>query len=608
MPTRYHRIRILLVALPILMGLVALGYRLYQLQVVRHLELTQAVNRMHERRIKLPASRGAIMDRNRNILAHSVPVCTVVADPQAIQKEATRRIKAKQSPQTQELVSILSESLNLQKSEVQQKLGGSERYVILKKKVSKEVVQKVQDIFKQQRMTAALGVRFEDDQTRLYPNGSLMSHVVGYVNAEQRGVDGVEYLMQQDLQGEGGWQKTEHDNKGREIVPYRKEDFAPRNGYSVILTLDQAIQNMVEQELDRAIEKHRPDSAVVIVMRPSTGEILALASRPTFDPNAKDKKIDTLRNRAIADLNEPGSTFKIVTVATALDHRVVDLDDTIFCENGKFFYGGKYLNDHEPLGNLSVAGVLIHSSNIGVAKIALMLGNERMHQAMKNFGFGEKAFGTEDFERWPGEVSGIVHSLRKWTKVSITHVAMGHEVAVTPLQMANAMCALANGGNLMRPLVIKQVINQEGQVVREFFPQVRRRVVDQKAARLITEALKQVVSKEGTAARAAIPGFVVAGKTGTAWKVINGQYYDKEQVIASFSGYFPAENPELCIYVMLDNPKGKDTYGGAVAAPVFHDIAIRAASYINLRPSVERSSVVKTDESVVRVANREVIR
>jgi cell division protein FtsI/penicillin-binding protein 2 len=599
-PTRAHRIRMIVIASVLVVAMCALGYRIYVLQILRNAELTQAVARMHDRKIKLPARRGMILDCNQNVLANSVPVRTIVIDPQAIRDEEIRRTKLKQPILTSDLIQILSSQLLISKNEVQEKLKASGRYVVLRKKIPEDVARLIQDQISQKKIR---GVIFEDDQIRSYPNGSLMSHVVGFVNSEQLGMDGVESVMQTDLQGQEGWMKIVCDSRGRELVPFRKDEFPARDGYNVVLTLDQAVQNIVEQELDKGISQYHPDSAVVIVMRPATGEILALANRPTYDPSSSEKQISAMKNRAVADLIEPGSTFKIVTIATALDQRIISLDDSFWCENGRFLYEGRYINDHEPLGNLNVTGILVHSSNIGAAKIALMLGNEKMYNGMWNFGFGQKAFGDSPSDRWQGEVRGILRPLRSWSKVSITHVAMGYEVGVTPLQMVTAMSALANGGDLMRPQIVKSVQKQDGTIVREFFPQVRRRVVDRKAAREITTALTQVVTKEGTAAKAAIPGFVVAGKTGTAHKVVNGQYAEK-QYVSSFCGYFPAKQPELCVYVMFDNPKGKDYFGGAVAAPIFKTIGQRVASYMSIKPT--RNTTAET--SVARMAAVEVVR
>lgn len=596
----HHRIRILFIAFLLLAGMAALGYRLYTLQVVRHEELSQAVNRLHERRVRLPAIRGTILDCHGNILAHSVIVHTVIADPQTIRKADAQQDKNRSQSRHDEWVRILNEQLALPRNEVKQKLSRSGHYVILKHKVSEETTLRLQAILKQRRLR---GVIFEDDQVRVYPNGSLMSHVLGFVNSEQRGMSGVELVMQNDLQGQDGWRRIECDSRGMEIMVYRSEDFSSRQGYTVVLTLDQVIQNIVEQELDRALQKYQPDSATMIVTRPSTGEVLALVNYPTFDPNKIGEQIEALRNRAIADQYEPGSIFKIVTVATALDYRIVGLRDIIWCENGRFFYGGRYLNDSEPYGNLTVTEVLEHSSNIGAAKIALLLGNDRMYRTMRNFGFGERAFGNQRGEYWPEESRGTVHPLQNWSKVSITRVAMGHEIAATPLQIIMAMSALANGGNLMYPQIVKRVIDQNGNTIREFFPHVRCRVVDQRAAQEVTEALKQVVSKEGTAAKAAIPGFVVAGKTGTSQKLVNNQY-SHNQYIASFCGYFPADNPEVCIYAMLDNPKSQVKYGGAVAAPIFHDVAVRVASYLDLKPSFEAIASMPATSQVIPVARQ----
>jgi cell division protein FtsI/penicillin-binding protein 2 len=600
MPTRSHRIRILIVAIPLLLAMGGLGYRLYDLQVVRQKELSQIASRMQGRRVELRATRGMIMDCNENILAHSVAVRTVVVDPQSVREENERRVKAKRQIQTPELISVLSGFLAMPKLELQGKLSESGRYVVLKKKVAEEVVHQLQAVLKEKRLK---GVIFEEDQMRVYPNGPLMSHVLGYLNGEQRGMDGVEFSMQKDLQGQNGWRMITCDSRGREVVVYRDEDFPAKNGFSVVLTLDQAVQNIVEQELEKAFQQYRPESAVAMVMRPSTGEILALSNRPTYDPNSTSKQIENLKNRAISDLNEPGSTFKIVAIASALDQRLISLNDQIWCENGKFLYAGRYLNDHEPSGSLNVVEIIAKSSNIGASKIAMLLGNEKMHQAMLRFGFGERAFGGEASQQWPGEVRGIVHPLKQWSKLTITRLAMGHEVAVTPLQMMNAMSALANGGNLMRPMIVKRVVDQGGNVVREFFPQVRGRVVDSRAAREMTEALCKAVSTEGTAIKAAIPGFSVAGKTGTAQKFVNGQYSHKD-FVSSFVGYFPSEEPEVCVYVMLDNPRGKDYAGGAVAAPVFRDIAVRLASYMNLKPTFQQPAQPRQENRILKVLNR----
>lgn len=583
MPTRFHRLRALLLAAVGLGVLAALGGRLYWLQVVRHDDLKRMAVRQIGRRIALPAQRGMITDCNGNVLAHTVVRRFVAVDPKAIVEIEQARAKSKLPSSRAAMVRILADQLALPRAEVEEKIGRDSRYVVLARKVTEDTVDKLREALAPTGLLR--GLSFSDDPERLYPNGQLMCHVLGYVDTEQRGVDGVERVMQGDLRGEDGWRLGETDRSGREIVAFRGEDFAPRNGYTVALALDQTIQDICEQELDRAVATHRPDSAVVIVVRPATGEVLALVSRPGFNSNDPDKLVPNLRNRAVSDLNEPGSTFKIVTVAAALDQRLLSLGDTIFCENGRFEYAGRELSDHEAYGNLSVAEVLIHSSNIGAAKIAIKLGRERMHAAMRAFGFGERAFGDRATEAWPGEVRGIVHPPREWSQVSITRVAMGHEVGVTPIQMIGALAAVANGGNLMQPIIVRRVLDEKGVAVREFFPKVRRRVMDHKAARELTEALKRVVSQEGTAAKAAIPGFQVAGKTGTAQKLVNGQYAHDRHV-SSFAGFFPANDPEVCIYVMLDTPKGKEQYGGSVAAPVFREIGARVASYMNLRPTI----------------------
>jgi cell division protein FtsI/penicillin-binding protein 2 len=588
MPTRLHRLRALLLAAGGLLVLFGLAARLYWIQIVRHDALRRLAGRQIGCRVALPAQRGMITDCNGNVLAHTIARRLVAADPKAISQLEDARAKKKLPPFRAELARLVADQLALPRAEAAEKLARESRYVVLARRVPEELADKLRELLAPAGFQSCF--TFEEDPERLYPNGQLMCHVLGYVDAAQRGVDGVERVMQADLRGEDGWRVGETDRRGREIVAYRSEDFPPRNGYTVVLTLDQTIQDIAEQELDRAVEAHRPDSAVAIVTRPATGEVLALASRPAFNPNDPDKPVDHLRNRAVSDLNEPGSTFKVVTVAAALDQRIVALGDVFFCENGKFEYAGRELTDHQAYGNLSVAEILVHSVNIGAAKIAIKLGKERMHAAMRAFGFGERAFGDRPTEAWPGEVRGIVHPPRAWSLVSITRIAMGHEVGVTPIQMTGAIAAVANGGNLMQPIIVRRVVDEKGAAVREFFPRVRRRVMDHKSARELTEALKRVVSQEGTAAKAAIPGFQVAGKTGTAQKLVNGQYVHDRHV-SSFIGFFPASDPELCVYVMLDTPKGKEQYGGSVAAPVFREIGARVATYLNLRPSAPAPAV-----------------
>jgi cell division protein FtsI/penicillin-binding protein 2 len=316
------------------------------------------------------------------------------------------------------------------------------------------------------------------------------------------------------------------------------------------------------------------------MVRPRTGEILAMATLPNFDPNEPGHSpMDALRNRVISDTAEPGSTFKIVVVTAGLNENVVSLNNVFDCEEGHFSYAGRMLHDHEPFGLLTVERIITKSSNIGAAKIGIKLGDDKLYEYIQRFGFGART-GIP----LPGEVAGTVHPLKNWSKVSIAQIPMGQGVTVTPLQMVMAMSALANHGVLMRPMLVDRLEDASGKVIVKYKPQPVRQVAGPETIREMVTALKTVVTRDGTAVQGGLEHYTVAGKTGTAQKVEHGQYVQK--FYSSFIGFFPADNPEICISVVMDEPRDSH-YGGVVAAPVFHAIAERAANYLNLKPDIE---------------------
>jgi cell division protein FtsI/penicillin-binding protein 2 len=420
------------------------------------------------------------------------------------------------------------------------------------------------------------GVMFEDQFARTYPNGPLASHVIGFVDSQHRGVQGIESVMQDYLQGVAGYEIIERDRKGSEIRALRNEELGPRDGYNVVLTLDQVIQHIAETELEKAMAEQHPQAGVIIVSRPRTGEILALSCRPTFDPNNPgDAPADARRNRCISDVAEPGSTFKIIVCSGALNDGLVNLNDQFNCENGAFLYAGRILHDAHPFGVLSVEEILYHSSNIGAAKVALKMGSQRLFDYITRYGLGRKTGIT-----LPGEVSGIAHPLARWNALSITRIPMGHEIAVTPIQMIMALNTVANGGRLMKPMIVHSIVDSAGNPILTYRPQQMAQVITPRASVLMTTALRRVVSPEGTAPKAAVEGYDVAGKTGTAQKVENGQYVRK--YYSSFIGYLPASDPEISILISLDDPAGGAYYGGSVAGPVFRAVAEKIAQYLSL--------------------------
>ena len=379
------------------------------------------------------------------------------------------------------------------------------------------------------------------------------------------------------MSGVAGWRVTGTDSRQRELVALRDEDVHPRDGLNAVLTIDAVVQHIVEDALADAMQKHAPKSVTGIVMRPATGEILAMVSLPTYDPNKPDTITPETRDRVITDVVEPGSTFKIVVVSGALNDGVVRLTDQFDCERGHFAFGGRVLHDHEPFGILTAKGIITKSSNIGAAKIGIKLGANRLYDYATEYGFGART-GIA----LPGEVGGILHPVKDWTKVSVAQIPMGQGVAVTRLQMLLAMAAIANNGWLMRPMLVSCLENRDGTVMQKYEPQRVRQVISDAVDREMVEALKTVVSPEGTAPGAAMKNYTVAGKTGTAQKVENGAYAPGKYV-ASFIGFFPADNPQLCISIVMDEPK-EGYYGGQVCGPVFKDIAGRCASYLNIPP------------------------
>ncbi len=588
----------------------ALGYRLVDLQVLRHHDLQTRAEHNTHRTISRPPMRGAILDIRGNPLATSIPAKIICADPSLVgdrRAEVARAI----APLLQTNVDFVFERLapHLRQD------GKTNGYIVLKRKVTLdtwEAINKTMSTLSfgvDESKLKAVDKRFytnlrakavfaEDDEIRVYPNGRLASHILGYVANDdlQSGQNGIELAFNSKLTGVRGWLRTEIDKRQRELVVFREEAVNPRDGLNVVLTIDAGLQHIAETELVEIVKKHTPVSASCTIVRPRTGEILAMATIPNFDPNRPGAfPMDALRNRVISDIAEPGSTFKIVVISAGLNEQVVRLTDVFNCEHGHFAYAGRTLHDHEPYGDLSVMNIITKSSNIGSAKIGIRLGEERLYHYITDFGFGSKT-GIP----LPGEVSGIVHPVQKWTKVSIAQIPMGQGIAVTPLQMVMAMCAIANHGVLMRPMLVDRLENSDGKIVAKYQPQPVRTVAGDRADKDMITALKTVPIKGGTAEKAHMENFTVAGKTGTAQKVEHGHYVQK--FFSSFIGFFPADNPEICISVVIDDPKNGH-FGGQTAAPFFKEIADRAANYLNLKPDIEVEPLMDNQPRLVEASN-----
>ncbi len=564
------RIRCALVCLVFIALFSGFSFRLIYLQMIKHDEYAGLAAEKHVYKQIICAERGAIFDANNEVLAHNVPVETVVADATHLNN-------------LDAIVDLVSDELRLPARELAEKLHGDRRYIVIKREVPEVVADALREKLRSQNLR---GIYLEHDATRIYPNASMLCHVIGFTDFEHHGIQGVEASMEEYLHGQDGYRYIEHNRAGQEIVLYRGQERASRNGYQIHLTVDLHLQNIVENEIDAAMREYTPTKATIILMRPQTGEILAMANRPHFDLNLRSQaEPEQMKNRAIIDMMEPGSTFKIVTAAAALNEKKVRPDSMIFCENGVWNFGGAALHDHRPFADLSVKDILVKSSNIGAAKLALSVGDQKFYEYIRRFGFGERT-GIE----LPGEISGRIRSPQFWSKISITRIPMGHEIGVTPLQMTVAMAAIANGGKLITPRIVKSIATDEGKTISSLSPVVLRQVISPQTARQIGDALRGVVSDRGTAAAAAIPGFTIAGKTGTAQKVDPKGGYEQGKYVVSFSGYVPADHPEFVGLVVLEDAhtsKPELNYGGLVAGPIFARIGEKAARYLDLQPREE---------------------
>ncbi|MEP6662535.1 MAG: penicillin-binding protein 2 [Verrucomicrobiota bacterium] len=613
--TRTHSSRRLLCLSGIFcLALVGLGFRLAFLQVFQHDELQIKAKQNTQRLIAHLPLRGQIRDIRNVPLAVSEPAKKIIANPTLI------------GSRNGEMAHLLAPFLKMDETLLAQKIqprvigyktNGEailDQYVVLKNKVPLKEWEQIQEALSQNSFglnEAGLkgtnklalnnlrhkAISTEEDQLRIYPNQSLAAHVLGYVGSgdadEFVGRTGVEFSMQSKLNGVRGWRRTEIDKRSREIVAYRDQEVEAHDGLNIVLTLDAGLQNIVESELAEAMTMHSPLSVSAIVVRPRTGEILAMASLPTFNPNHPGGNLELLKNRMITDVAEPGSTFKIVVVSGGLNDNIIRLTDQFDCENGHFLYGGKTLHDHHRYGILSVKEIITKSSNIGAAKIGIKLGDDRLYDYIRDFGFGART-GIP----LTGESGGILYPPAKWSKVSIAQIPMGHGLAVTPLQMVMAMSAIANEGRLMRPMLINRLEDDSGKIVAQYEPQLMREVITTAAAKEMVTALKTVVGEDGTAAKARLEHYTVAGKTGTAQKAEHG-VYSNTKFFASFIGFFPADHPEICISIVMDEPKGEH-FGGQTAAPFFKKIAERAANYLNIEPDI----APQPDDKPAFTANR----
>ena len=506
--------------------------------------------------IPLEGQRGLIYDRNMTYLALNEPCVSIALDK--------NQMKASAAAYAKKLAAVLDVPASKLRRRIRSVRGN---FVWLRRRIDVDYGPRV----------AALnlpGIRVERDTRRVYPHHEIVAHVLGFTDADNRGISGSELKFNKFLAGQGGRVVIQRDGRGRAVPEVVVDRLDPVEGKSVVLTIDYILQTIVVDELRKTVAELNIRSGSVVVCDPRTGEILALANEPTFNPNAPAaSSLDARRNRAVTDLYEPGSTFKIVPFAGLFERKLKKADDLVFCENGSYRLNGRRLRDSSPNGWLMVADVLAKSSNIGTAKLTLELGKQGLYDFVRRFGFGVRS--KIDL---PGEAAGIVHPLARWSSFTLPSVAIGQEIACNAVQLTMAFAAIANGGMLLQPKVLRAVQDVGGNLESTVFPETVRRVVSRKTARQITRLLERVVEK-GTGKAARIPGVRIAGKTGTAQKPrADGKGYSRTEFISSFVGFFPAENPHYLILVKLDTD-WQHQWASTTAAPLFKRIAEKILAY-----------------------------
>lgn len=525
--------------------------RLMYIQVWQREKYQRLAKVQHQATIPLPAQRGAIYDRHQNILAVNEASFSVGLE--------LRQVKSR-TAYAEKLAPMLNESAGA----LREKMNGDRNFVWLRRRIDPDLAQRIKAL-------KLPGVRLEKDSRRRYPHDESAAHVIGFTDVDNRGIAGIEMVCDSLLRGVAGRKVIQRDAIGNAMPEVSTPDLPPINGKALVLTIDYIIQTIVHEELRAAINQFDASAGIAIVTDPNTGEILAMVNEPSFNPNTPSLYSDNARrNRAITDLIEPGSTFKLVTFSGVLQEKKARPEDVFFCENGIYKVAGEFVRDHEPHGKIPLREVLAVSSNIGTVKIARLLGKENFFKYARDFGFG-MSMGLE----LDGEVNGVLKNPVEWSGFSLAAMAQGYEVAVTPLQMAMAYGALANGGLLLKPRILSGWIEPTGEVKHFGETEIVRRVISKSTANLMATLLEGVVGEHGTAKTAAIPNVRVAGKTGTAHKPLtSGRGYARNDYIASFVGFVPANAPRFLIFVLLENPRA--TYwGGLVAAPTFKKMAQR---------------------------------
>jgi cell division protein FtsI (penicillin-binding protein 3) len=558
-----------IIAVFLIMGLAfaLVVLRLFYLQVYERAKLAARGEHQYEQVVVLEPKRGTIYDRMGRELAVSLDVDSVYGVPSKIDNP-------------RELAQRLARILREDPRKLEQKLEGDKQFVWISRKVDPAKAARVRELDSED-------IRLRTEARRFYPKKALAGPLLGFTGIDNHGLEGLEHAYDGMLSGVNGWVLAEKDARGRMVFPGGPgfQFRMPKPGNDVILTIDEVIQHIAEKELDAALATSHAKGGVCIVMNPQTGEVLALSvranghGREAFNPNEPQRyKPAEWRNRAVTDAFEPGSIFKPVLAAAALEERVVHPLERFDCSAGRIQLADRVIKDAEEHGVLTFTDVIAESSNVGTIKVALRLGKERFYKYITAFGFGRKT-GVD----LPGEIPGILRDVRTWSGVSLGEVAIGQEIGVTPMQMAAVYSAFANNGVLMKPFIVSEIVNRSGGKGQKIMPLPVGQVITAETTAKVNKILQRVV-ETGTGQKAKPSGYTAAGKTGTAQKIDHQtRRFSKKEYVSSFVGFVPASAPKLVIVVMVDTPEG-DIYGGSVAAPVFKAVAEQSLAYLQVPP------------------------
>jgi cell division protein FtsI (penicillin-binding protein 3) len=569
LPHRFRgfRPRVALVVAGMTLASLALALRALDLQVLRHEELSRLANRQSQRILWVKGQRGPILDRFGGHLALSVQADSIFARPSQVERPAQAAYR-------------LARILNVPRDKLEERLASDSPFVWIKRRVTPL----------ESGQVAALdwaGLGTTREYLRVYPGRTYASALLGFTGVDTQGLEGLEYAFDSYLKGAEGYRVLDKDALGRTLL--QNDDAEPSAGDSVKLTIHPAIQFIAEQEVARAVSRTQASHGIALVMRSQTGELLAIAQAPGFNPNDySNSDKEAYFDRAVTSGYEPGSTFKVITAAAVLEARAIKPDALFFCENGEFQFYDSVIHDTSPHGWLNLAGILRLSSNICAAKVGLTIPATVFRETISRFGLGQRTgiFTLPDGRRLAGEADGYVLPVGRWTAVDQAAISFGHGVLVSPLQLLTAVNAIAAGGLLLKPWIVQEIRDPEGRLVVQGRRTVVRRAVSAQTAAQVRDLMLGVVQAEGggTGTRAAIPGFQVAGKTGTTEKYdLQARGYSKTKEIATFVGFVPAEAPELTLLVLVEDPQSS-RYGGLIAAPTFREIAQRSLPLLGVWP------------------------